>query len=316
MDPLSDILQLLAARSYITTGQSGGPSWSMRYPGFEGMKFLSLRQGYLWFRLDKDDSWRKLSPGDGVIITRSAPFLLATDPALQPVPSTTVPYVMRRGLADYGGTDNLLLAGKMEIDQAGAGSLLDVLPVAIPVVTGSDSSSVISWLMERLHAENQSLRAGSSLACNHLMQLVMIEGIRSWILSSDSELSGWMGALRDPRIMRALAAIHGEPEKSWQLMELAGIAGMSRAGFARRFSESTGTSPLSYLTNWRMHIASKALRLSNEPVKHLAFRLGYASESTFSTVFKRVYGVSPTLHRAQFAGGPTHKLLPFGTTRS
>ncbi|WP_201490167.1 helix-turn-helix transcriptional regulator, partial [Escherichia coli] len=222
-----------------------------------------------------------------------------------------VPYQMRNGIADYGGSESIILAGKMDVDQAAAGQLLNVLPVVIPIRTGTDASSTLSWLMERIHEEKMLLRPGASLAGNHLIQLVMIEGIRSWILSEESALKGWMGALRDTRILRALGAIHSEPEKNWQLNELAEIAGMSRASFARKFNESTGTTPLSYLTHWRMQIASRALRLSREPIKQIAFRLGYAAESTFSTVFKRVYGVSPKAHRMQYHEGPVYPLGPY-----
>ncbi|WP_046791699.1 AraC family transcriptional regulator [Tatumella morbirosei] len=311
MDPLSDVLQLLSARSYITSGQTAGAYWSMRYPGFYGMKFIALRKGHLWFRLEEEDVWTELFPGDAVILTRFTPFIMASDPTLISVHSEQVPYQMHNGIADYGGSESIILAGKMDVDQAAAGQLLNVLPTVIPIKTGSDASSTLSWLMERLHEENMSLRPGASLAGNHLIQLVMIEGIRSWILSEESALKGWMGALRDPRILSALAAIHTRPEKNWQLTELAGIAGMSRANFARKFNESTGTTPLSYLTHWRMQIASRALRLSSEPVKQIAFRLGYAAESTFSTVFKRVYGVSPKAHRMQYHEGPVYPLGPY-----
>lgn len=311
MDPLSDVLYLLSARSYITSGQSAGEHWSMRYPGFQGMKFIALRKGTLFFRLEDEPIWRKLMPGDGVIITRCSPFILATDTALLPVPSQDVPYTMRNGLADYGGDTSMLLAGKMDIDQAGARQLLDALPVIIPINTGSDASSTLNWLMERLHEENRSQRPGASLTGNHLMQLIMIEGIRSWIASEEQMLSGWLGALRDTRILAALAAMHSDPGKNWQLPELAAIAGMSRASFSRRFSESTETTPLQYLARWRMHIASRALRLSSESVKQIAYRLGYAAESTFSTVFKRVYGVSPTEHRRFYQQGPVYPLHPF-----
>ena len=92
MDPLSDVLQLISARSYITSGQTAGACWSMRYPGFAGMKFIALRKGKLWFRLEEDTLWSELSPGDGIILTRSAPFIMASDPTLVPVPSETVPY--------------------------------------------------------------------------------------------------------------------------------------------------------------------------------------------------------------------------------
>lgn len=311
MDPLSDVLQLLSASSYITSGQSAGSCWSMRYPGFTGMKFISIRKGFLWFRLEAEKEWLRLHPGDGLILTRSAPFIMATDPGLTAVPSENIPYQRRNGIADYGGEDSILLAGKMEIDPIPASQLLSVLPVLIPIKTGTESSSTLYWLMARLHEENLSWLPGASLAGNHLMQLIMIEGIRGWILSEDSGLSGWMGALKEPRILKAVEAMHTTPEKNWQLIELAAISGMSRAGFARRFSEATGTTPLSYLTHWRMHIASRALRLSSEPVKHLAFRLGYANESTFSTVFKRVYGISPTAHRSQYREGPVYPLRPY-----
>ncbi|CAM6556480.1 TPA: AraC family transcriptional regulator [Escherichia coli] len=311
MDPLSDVLQLLSARSYITSGQTAGACWSMRYPGFPGMKFIALRKGHLWFRLEDCEVWTELFPGDAVILTRFAPFIMASDPTLTPVHSEQVPYQMRNGIADYGGSESIILAGKMDVDQAAAGQLLNVLPVVIPIRTGTDASSTLSWLMERIHEEKMLLRPGASLAGNHLIQLVMIEGIRSWILSEDSALKGWMGALRDTRILRALGAIHSEPEKNWQLSELAEIAGMSRASFARKFNESTGTTPLSYLTHWRMQIASRALRLSREPIKQIAFRLGYAAESTFSTVFKRVYGVSPKAHRMQYHEGPVYPLGPY-----
>ncbi|MGR5945383.1 AraC family transcriptional regulator [Enterobacter sp. C4G1] len=311
MDPLSDVLQLLSASSYITSGQSAGSCWAMRYPGFSGMKYISLRKGTLWFRLEAEQDWHLMNPGDGLILTRSTPFIMATDPNLSAVPSESVPYQRRDGIADYGGDDSILLAGKMEIDPMPAGLLLGLLPLVIPIKTGTGSSSTLYWLMARLHEENLSLLPGASLAGNHLMQLIMIEGIRGWICSEESGLSGWMGALRDPRILKALGAVHTTPERNWQLADLANVAGMSRAGFARRFNELTGTTPLSYLTHWRMHIASRALRLSSEPVKHLAFRLGYANESTFSTVFKRVYGMSPTAHRAQYREGPVYPLRPY-----
>jgi len=311
MDPLSDVLQLVSAKSFITTGQIAGSSWAMQYPGFDGMKFMEMRKGKLWFRLADEQEWCRLSEGDCVILTRSASFVMATDPSVPPVDSLTVPYTRKNGLAEYGGQENIIFAGKMEIDESSAGHLLDVLPTVIMVKTGSESSSSINWLMARLHEESQTIRPGASLAASHLMQLVMIESIRSWILSDASEAGGWLGALRDPRIFRSMAAMHAEPQKNWQLNELAGLAGMSRAGFSRRFTISTGTSPLSYLAIWRMRLASKALRISSEPIKHIAYRLGYASESTFSTVFRRIYGESPSYHRAQGHKGPLLSLGPF-----
>ncbi|MBK5009754.1 AraC family transcriptional regulator [Pseudomonas sp. S60] len=314
MDPLSSVLQLVSARSYLTSGQSSGKTWSLRYPGFAGMKFIAVRKGVIWFRLEHSSSWHKLNPGDGVIITREAPFILTTDITLKPLELGTVPYIKRHGIADYGGGETLFLAGKMEIDQEAGHTLFQLLPEIIPVATGSGTSSVLHWLMSRLHEESQSMRLGSSLAGDHLMQLVMIEGIRSWILSEESRIDGWLSALRDPRISRALSAMHSEPERNWQLTELANVAGMSRAGFARRFGDTTGTTPVRYLAAWRMHMASKALRLSNEPIKSMAFRLGYGSESSFSTAFRRIYGLPPSSYRDEHQSKIISSLTPPATS--
>nr|WP_283105004.1 AraC family transcriptional regulator [Shewanella dokdonensis] len=136
----------------------------------------------------------------------------------------------------------------------------------------------------------------------------MIEGIRCW-LTSATDLSGWLAALQDSRVLKALGAIHTEPSRNWQLSELAAVAGMSRTGFARLFIQATGTSAIHYLTQWKMRLASRELRLSSEPIKQIAYKLGYVSESTFSTAFKRLYGTSPTEHRQAYRQDPSQVLL-------
>ena len=68
---------------------------------------------------------------------------------------------------------------------------------------------------------------------------------------------------------------------------------MSRSTFALKFKETVGTSPMEYLTRWRMLLASDRLANSGDPISVIALSLGYESESAFSTAFKRVMGCSP-----------------------
>ncbi|MDZ3175168.1 helix-turn-helix transcriptional regulator, partial [Klebsiella pneumoniae] len=126
----------------------------------------------------------------------------------------------------------------------------------------------------------------------------MIEVLRSGYEKS-SEGCVVIDKFSDARINKVLSAIHQEPENNWSLLELATISGMSRAGFSKKFREVTGLTPLLYLTNWRMRLASKSLRYTRESVKLICFKLGYSSESTFSSAFKRVYGVAPRIYRDQ-----------------
>ena len=67
---------------------------------------------------------------------------------------------------------------------------------------------------------------------------------------------------------------------------------MSGTTFAGRFKGVAGVPPLAYLLSWRMRLAERALREQNVSIFDLALSLGYTSESTFSSAFKRVVGIA------------------------
>ena len=102
-----------------------------------------------------------------------------------------------------------------------------------------------------------------------------------------------MGALGDDQIALTLGRIHGDPARQWTLDDLAKEAGMSRTSFAVRFKSAMGTSPMRYLLNWRMHLAERDIRERHLRVGEVAAAFGYASESAFSSAFKRVMGAAP-----------------------
>ncbi len=297
MDPLSDVLNLLSARSYTTSGLSAPSGWGLHYPGFDGLKFFAVQSGVARFKADSCDEWITLHQGDGIILTRACSFAVTTADGKVQAESEVTPYLLKDGIADYGGDALIMIAGKMEIDKSSAVLLTRQLPDVIRIISDSDSTSVFTLLMNYIRTEKASLLPGSDIVTDHLMHLMMVEGIRRGVAQNIDTQPGWLNALHDARIVRALTAIHQTPSNNWRLPELAEIAGMSRAGFLRRFSQLTGTTPLNYLAEWRMHIASKALRTTSEPVKKIGFSLGYGSESAFSTAFKRIYGCSPMEHR-------------------
>jgi AraC-like DNA-binding protein len=73
---------------------------------------------------------------------------------------------------------------------------------------------------------------------------------------------------------------------------------MSRTTFASHFKTVAGLAPLTYLTQWRMRLAQRALREDDTPVSVLARSLGYVSESAFSNAFKRITGNAPKRYRS------------------
>jgi AraC-like DNA-binding protein len=104
--------------------------------------------------------------------------------------------------------------------------------------------------------------------------------------------ASWLRALVDSRLAPALARMHADPARSWSLSELARHAGMSRTSFAVHFRDVLGVPPITYLTNWRMHLAERDLS-EGISISEVASSVGYASVSAFSHAYKRATGIAP-----------------------
>ena len=115
----------------------------------------------------------------------------------------------------------------------------------------------------------------------------------TWIDDLPEGRGGWLGALTDSQLSRALEAIHSDPGKPWSLESLASEASMSRSAFATRFKSLVGETPIDYLTRWRMQRAATLLESSNAPLKEVVASSGYASQAAFRAMFKRWVGESP-----------------------
>jgi AraC-like DNA-binding protein len=126
-----------------------------------------------------------------------------------------------------------------------------------------------------------------------LGDILVIQAIRAWIESDPVAQSGWLGALRDPQIGRAISLIHRDPARDWTVASLADELAMSRSVFAARFTQLVGEPVMRYVARWRMHLAVATLKEESVTVGQLADRLGYRSEAAFSRAFKRVIGVAP-----------------------
>jgi AraC-like DNA-binding protein len=78
--------------------------------------------------------------------------------------------------------------------------------------------------------------------------------------------------------------------------ELAKLMGASRSGFAQRFADTVGETPARYVARMRMHQAHQWLR-EGKRVAHVANRLGYDSEASFSRAFRKIMGAPPSHSR-------------------
>jgi transcriptional regulator GlxA family with amidase domain len=85
------------------------------------------------------------------------------------------------------------------------------------------------------------------------------------------------------------------------LADIAARAGTSTRTLIRRFREQTGTTPLQWLHRTRIRQAQRLLETTEEPVEHIASRVGFGSPTAFRDRFKRATGVSPRSYRRTFS---------------
>ena len=207
-------------------------------------------------------------------------------------------------------TDNskgaTLVCASVEFGVGMGNPLLRGLPDLLVVSLSSIAS--IEPVVTLLFTEAFASRLGRQSAVNHLMEYVLVCLIRHAIDTGLVKV-GLLTAFADPRLSKALAAMHTGPEQPWSLEQLAGVAGMSRARFANYFHETTGVTPLDYLTDWRLSIAQSLLK-QRKSLKLIAPMVGYSDPVALARVFSRRVGVSPSKWLARGADLAPISALP------
>lgn len=176
------------------------------------------------------------------------------------------------------------------------GGALNPLARALPALMVVPLSRVsgLDEALALLFAETDRVRCGQRLLADRLFEVVLLQLLR-WLLDHPYEVGiqpGLITGLSDPRLARALVAIHEKPGDAWSIERMADCAGMSRTAFANAFKEVVGQTPADYLTDWRIMLAQARLR-AGQPIKVLAEELGYANPSALSRVFVAKVGQSP-----------------------
>jgi transcriptional regulator GlxA family with amidase domain len=171
---------------------------------------------------------------------------------------------------------------------------LDLMPPVLLLRSAAQHDPTLPTLLEAMATEARDQRIGSETMLSRLAEIVIGRVVRAWAEEHRDDAKGWLAAIRDPKVGRALAAIHRRPGYQWSLEALSDVARASRSSFTERFGQLVGMGPARYLARLRMHIASGWLRTHRLGVAEVAVRLGYESEASFSRAFKRHIGVPPS----------------------
>lgn len=311
MDALTTILGSLRLRTAVFARADLGRGWAVSTKGIAGAGiFHAVVRGAAMARLDlpgKKPSFVSLAAGDVVVFPHGDPHVMAESPAAAPRSIRDLVLPRPKGAVDDGVADvraglgpikTVLLCGRIDFDRVAPHPLLGQLPRMLPVHA---SDPVIGrWLgptIALMAAETEGDAPGRSLLVTRLSDVLVVQALRAHIAASSPAPTGWLRALRDPHVERALSLLHAEPRSEWTVELLSSRVGLSRAALYQRFTELVGEPPARYLARWRMHLATRALAVGHQSVAEVAGEVGYQTEAAFCRAFKRIVGTTPAAYR-------------------
>ena len=298
-DPLGEALHFLRMNGAFYCRSELTAPWGLTLPPMPAyVWFHVVTSGRLWLEAGDADA-RLLGPGDLALVPHGEGHVLRSEPGA-PAPGildlerelVSDRYEILRHVA--GGAPTTLICGAVRFDHPAARNLVAILPEIIQLETSG--ATHMDWLQSTLRlmaAEARELRPGGEAVITRLGDILVIQAIRSWIETDPAARTGWLGALQDRHIGRAITLIHRDPSRAWTVASLADELAMSRSAFSARFTELVGEPVMAYVARWRMQVAVSALREEGATVGELADRLGYRSEAAFSRAFKRIIGQPP-----------------------
>jgi len=199
-----------------------------------------------------------------------------------------------RGQADCCNGEPLLVSAHATWG-GDANPLLTALPAKICFDATGDEEMTL--LLRLFKAEAEAQRCGARPVLNRLGEVLVIKLLRVEI-SKGATAPGLVAGLADPRLARAIVAMHDDPGRAWRNDDLAAEAGLSLSRFAETFLEVVGETPQSYLRRWRMTLAHQDIQ-RGERVQTVAGRYGYGSPEALSRAFSRQFDINPLALRRE-----------------
>ncbi|QGN55024.1 AraC family transcriptional regulator [Novosphingobium sp. Gsoil 351] len=304
MDPFVDFMRLLRPRATLSGGVEASGRWAIGYAQDNELVFCRIAHGSCQLLRPGHDPIALVSD-DFVLIRTVAPFILASGPSITPVDSRELIEIAKGRIhktvriGDGIGGPVGLRAGKFLFDTANANFLNDLLPALIHVRSNDTALRHVRSLLALNEAEAREPGPGSEFIIVRLIELVLVDILRSQAADPDQKHGRLLAGLTDPVTAKALSSLHGNVAHAWTLAELARTCGVSRSTLAARFRQTIDMGPMEYLLRWRMALAKDELRTGRLTIGQIAEVIGFQSSSAFSTAFSRTEGCPPKDFRSR-----------------
>ena len=256
---------------------------------------------------------RDLTSGDLVLLpfTQAHKFWSGERPEM-----VSSPDLVRRGSLDGvwivdhggGGAETRMICGFIESQEFLFAPLFRSLPEIVVEHADDGFGASIAATAREVADLVEAATPGAPMMLGRMMEMLFLEVLRRHSARLPAEGTGWLLALKDPLVGRALAALHKQPARKWTVEDLARAVGSSRSVLAERFTALLGRPPMDYVVCWRIQLAADRLRNGRDAIPIIAAEVGYESEAAFSRAFKRVTGISPG--RWRDGDGDSEPLMP------
>lgn len=303
MDTVSSILDGHRARGAFLLRCVMAPPWSVEIADEAAVALLVMVRGTAWVTRPGEQPIH-LQPDDVAVLKGTVPYVLAGDPASAPtivvepgqvcrsLDGAAVPATFGAGFRTWGNAADgpcAFLTGTYELASQVTGRLLDHVPDVVVVRAGDEDAPAVRLLTQEFGRD----APGQDAVLDRLVDIVLINALRTWFAANAEAAPAWWRAHSDPVVGAALRLMHDQPEQPWSLSSLAARVAVSRATLARRFGQLVEQPPMAYLADWRLSLAADLLRDTTDSVETVGQRVGYLNPFAFSTAFKRRFGVAP-----------------------
>ena len=298
MDPLSAIFSSMSVQQALVDRLEVTAPWGFRSTFGPEIRFILVLRGSALLQTTSRSEPLSLRSGD-LFILFGGDFSLADDATSRRSDCEQLEFLRSGSVIRFGGggVPTTLVAGRFVVDQEEARPILKALPGSLHLQLDQKRTHSFQSVMELISLETEQPGLASKEMINRLCEMLFIHAVRAYTQDLTQNQTGWLAGISDSQLGQIIQLLHAELHKGWTVDSMAASAGMSRSAFASRFKLIVGQSPLEYLTQWRIHRASVLMRKTDSNIARIAKGVGYASESAFTKVFKKVMQTTPSEFR-------------------
>jgi AraC-like DNA-binding protein len=289
VDLLHDRLVRARASGAVFARSVARPPWGLALPGSIQLSLHTVLRGHAWVWLDDAAGAERLLPGDLAVVVGGRDHHIAHEAN----PDVCVSHEQFWGRVADDAEDPeaaVFLCGAYRLTGDVGQGLIQALPPML--VIRPSAHDQVHDVVSLISRELMQSAPGQQTVLDRLLDVLLVLVMRA-AYEHSSNAPRWYRAAENPRLGRALQAMHEEPEHAWSVPELAELSAMSRPSFARNFERALGQTPMQYLTDWRLTLARDYLLANELSLEQIALRTGYSSPNAFAATFRRHVGRPP-----------------------